>query len=680
MSIPNTNKVPNRLIHEKSPYLLQHAYNPVNWYPWGQEAFNTAKLEDKPVFLSIGYSTCHWCHVMAHESFEDEEVAEALNRDFIAIKVDKEERPDVDAVYMAVCQAMTGSGGWPLTILMTPEQAPFYAGTYFPKHSRYSMPGVLELLSAVSEQWRGNREQLLHAGKQMIEAIQEHSEKKKTGRITNDDYIGTRELFNQSFDEKYGGFGRSPKFPSPHNLMFLLRFSQLKDDGRALFMVEKTLRQMFQGGIYDHIGFGFSRYSTDNKWLVPHFEKMLYDNAMLAIIYLEAYQITGTEFYRTVAESILEYVKREMTDRRGGFYSAQDADSEGVEGKYYVFAPDEIRAVLGDDSGAYFNDYFQITEKGNFEGKNIPNRIGKPDFDKPDEKIQKMLPKVYEYRLQRTVLHKDDKILTSWNALMIAAYAKAYRVLGNARYLQEAQRAVEFIRVSLTDGSGGLLVRSREGESSGSGGLDDYAFLVWAMLELYEATFEPEYLREALRLSRRILDDFWDEASGGFYLTAKGAEQLIYRPKETYDGAIPSGNSVAGYCLARLARLTGEPFLEGYAAKQADFLASVVKEYPAGYSFALMALIPSVYPGREVVCVMKDKEDLEELKKLLSKKLLFNTAVLVLTPENAEQIHGIAPFTKDYPLKDGKSTFYLCQNNTCSSPVNDFSELANSLL
>ncbi len=680
MSIPNTNKVPNRLIHEKSPYLLQHAYNPVNWYPWGQEAFDTARREDKPVFLSIGYSTCHWCHVMAHESFEDAEVAEALNRDFIAVKVDKEERPDVDAVYMAVCQAMTGSGGWPLTILMTPEQAPFYAGTYFPKHSRYSMPGVLELLSAVSEQWRGNREQLLHTSEQIIKAIQERPGKGKTSRITKADFTGARDAFAQSFDEKFGGFGRSPKFPSPHNLMLLLRFSQLEDDDRALFMVEKTLRQMFQGGIYDHIGFGFSRYSTDNQWLVPHFEKMLYDNAMLAITYLEAYQLTGAEFYRTVAQSVLEYVKREMTDPSGGFYSAQDADSEGVEGKYYVFTPDEIRSVLGDASGACFNDYFQITGEGNFEGKNIPNRIGKTDFDMPDAKIQKMLPKVYEYRLKRAVLHKDDKILTSWNALMLVAYAKAYRFLGDNSYLQEAQRAVEFIRMNLTDDSGGLLVRSREGESSGSGGLDDYAFLIWAMLELYEATFEPEYLREALRLNRRMLDDFWDEENGGFYLTAKGAEQLIHRPKETYDGAIPSGNSVAGYCLARLAKLTGEPFLEDYAARQADFLASAVKEYPAGYSFALMAMIPFVYPGKEIVCVMKDEEDLEQLKKRLEKKLLFNTAVLVVTPENAEQVHGIAPFTKDYSLKNGKSTFYFCQNNACSAPVNDFAELEKNLL
>jgi uncharacterized protein YyaL (SSP411 family) len=437
---------------------------------------------------------------------------------------------------------------------------------------------------------------------------------------------------------------------------------------------------MFQGGIYDHIGFGFSRYSTDSRWLVPHFEKMLYDNAMLTIAYLEAYQLTGAAFYRTVAQSVLEYVKREMTDRSGGFYSAQDADSEGVEGKYYVFTPNEIRSVLGEEYGSYFNHYYQITEQGNFEGKSIPNVIGMPDFDKPDEKIQKMLPKVYDYRLKRTVLHKDDKILTSWNALMIAAYAKAYRVLGDDRYLQEAQRAVEFIRMSLTDGSGGQLVRSREGESSGSGGLDDYAFLVWAMLELYEATFEPEYLQEALRFNRRMLDDFWDEENSGFYLTAKSAEQLIYRPKETYDGAIPSGNSVAGYCLARLAKLTGEPILEDYAARQASFLASAVKEYPAGYSFALMALIPSVYPGKEIVCVLKNQEDLEQLKALLRKKLLFNTAVLVLTPENAEHVHGIAPFTKDYPLKDEKSTFYICQNNACSAPVNDFSELEKSLL
>lgn len=671
-------KYTNKLINEKSPYLLQHAHNPVDWYPWGKEAFEKAKREDKPVFLSIGYSTCHWCHVMAHESFEDEEVAEAL-RDFVCIKVDKEERPDVDAVYMAVCQAMTGSGGWPLTILMTAEQKPFFAGTYFPKHSRYSMPGLLDLLSAVAEQWRSNREQLLSVGDRILDVIQARPKSRNTQKPSEEIIEEAVSMFQQSFDEKYGGFGHNPKFPTPHNLLFLLHRYYFDEDKRLLSMVEKTLEQMYRGGIYDHIGYGFSRYSTDNKWLVPHFEKMLYDNALLVMAYLEAYQVTGKIFYRRVSEQILEYALREMTDSKGGFYCAQDADSEGKEGKYYVFTPDEIQSILGKEDGAYFNRYFNITESGNFEGKNIPNRLGSPDFDHEDKRIQALIPKVYEYRLRRTKLHKDDKILTSWNALMIAAFAKAYRVLGEERCLTAAQRATEYL-LEYHNVDGRLCVRSRDGETSGNGGLDDYAFFVWALLELYEATFDTRYLEQALRFCQIMTDEFLDEENSGFYLTAKSAESLIYRPKETYDGAIPSGNSVAGYCLQKLARLTGRSELMELAAQQMDFLAAEVLDYPSGYSFALMALMSALSPSKEVVCVLKSKEELSELKTLLRKKYLPNTEVLAIYPENAEKIHDLAEFTKDYNLKNDRSTFYVCQNNACSSPFNGFDNLEKNLL
>jgi uncharacterized protein YyaL (SSP411 family) len=672
-------KTPNRLIHEKSPYLLQHAYNPVDWYPWGKEAFEKAKREDKPVFLSIGYSTCHWCHVMAHESFEDEEVAEALNRDFVCIKVDKEERPDVDAVYMAVCQAMTGSGGWPLTILMTAEQKPFFAGTYFPKYSRYSLPGILDLLSAVAEQWRSNREQLLDVGEKILDAIRAKPESRRPPKPSEEIIGEAASTFLQTFDEKYGGFGHSPKFPTPHNLLFLLHHYYFDEDERLLAMVEKTLEQMYRGGIYDHIGYGFSRYSTDEKWLVPHFEKMLYDNALLAMAYVEAFLVTSKVFYRTVTERILEYVLREMTDSKGGFYCAQDADSEGQEGKYYVFTPDEIRSVLGAEDGAYFNRYFNITENGNFEGKSIPNRIGSPDFEHEDKRIQALIPKVYAYRLRRTQLNKDDKILTSWNGLMIAAFARAYRVLGGKRYLTAAQRATEYLLEYHTVGDR-LCVRSRDGEASGSGGIDDYAFFVWALLELYEATFEARYLEQALRFCQIMTDEFRDEENGGFYLTAKSAETLIYRLKETYDGAIPSGNSVAGYCLQKLARLTGRTDLIELAAQQMDFLTAEVWDYPAGHSFALMALMSVLYPAREVVCVLKKEEDLTELQTLLRKKFLPNTEVLVIDPKNAEKIHELAEFTKDYALKNDEPTFYVCQNNACSAPFNGFDDLEKNLL
>ncbi|MEL7655517.1 MAG: thioredoxin domain-containing protein, partial [Bacillota bacterium] len=421
----NTTKMPNRLINESSPYLLQHARNPVDWYPWGEEAFNRAKTEDKPVFLSIGYSTCHWCHVMAHESFEDEEVAEVLNRDFISIKVDKEERPDIDAVYMSVCQGLTGSGGWPLTIIMSPDQRPFFAGTYYPKTKRYNVPGLLEILDAVTKEWKGNKDSLLETGDKIVNALKAGTQKQDhdmTGQIdhnglSKDIIHEAKELFSQSYDERYGGFGRSPKFPSPHNLMFLLRYSKFEKDERALEIVEKTLLQMYRGGIFDHIGYGFSRYSTDEKWLAPHFEKMLYDNALLAIICSETYQITGKELYQRVARKTLSYITREMTDEQGGFYSAQDADSEGTEGKYYIFTPDEILKLLGEQDGTLFNGFFDITGRGNFEGSNIPNLLKNKVYDPIPDMIRGMIPKVYEYRYNRTRLHKDDKQLTSWNSL-----------------------------------------------------------------------------------------------------------------------------------------------------------------------------------------------------------------------------------------------------------------------
>ncbi len=676
----NTNRVPNRLIDEKSPYLLQHAYNPVNWFPWGTEAFEKAKQEDKPVFLSIGYSTCHWCHVMAHESFEDAEVAAALNRDFVAVKVDKEERPDVDAVYMAVCQALTGSGGWPLTIIMSSNQKPFFAGTYFPKHSRYSMPGLLDILAAVSDQWRNNRQQLFQSGDRIAQAVQGRPGQGKEAQPTKESVIAAQSLFAQSFDEKNGGFDSSPKFPTPHNLMFLLRYYAQEGDARSLFMVEKTLKQMYRGGIFDHIGFGFSRYSTDARWVVPLFDKMLYDNALLTMACLETYQITGDDFYKIVAAKILKYVQREMTDSSGGFYSAQDADSDGVEGKYYVFTPDEIIAILGNDDGTYFNHFFSITPNGNFEGKNIPNLIENPKFDQPDERMEKLIPKVYEYRSKRTRLHKDDKILTSWNALMIVAFTKAYRILEDDKYLETARKAGAFLLNYLCDDKGNLRVRFRDGEASGTGNLDDYAFAIWAFLELYSATYDADYLEKALSLNQKLLSDFWDDQSGGFYLTAKNAEQLIYRPKETYDGAIPSGNSVAGYCMVQLARLTGSPELEEAASQQMQFLAGAVQSYPAGHSFALIAQMLTLYPGREVVAVVAKPEDLEKLKQMIGKKFLPNTFVLVIDAQNGEKIRRLAEFAKDYTMLEGKSTFYVCRNNTCSPPVNDLAELEKSLL
>lgn len=407
----------NELIHEKSPYLLQHAYNPVNWYPWGAEAFEKAKKEDKPIFLSIGYSTCHWCHVMERESFEDSEVAELLNRDFVSIKVDREERPDIDSVYMNVCMAFTGSGGWPLTIIMTTEQKPFYAATYIPKNQKYGTVGMTELLPVIADLWKNKRRELLRTGNEIISVLKERKGRKNE-KISKKLLIEAADTFKSIFDRKYGGFGAAPKFPSPHNLLFLIRYSYYENDKNALEMAEKTLEQMYRGGIFDHIGGGFSRYSTDSRWLVPHFEKMLYDNALLIYTYAESYQLTKNELYKNVAERTIEYVLRELTDTKHGFYCGQDADSEGVEGKYYTFTPDEVKSVLGEKDGSRFCNSFDITEDGNFEGKSIPNLL-----KKIAEADNSTLKKLYDYRLRRTSLHKDDKVLTAWNGLMIAALA-----------------------------------------------------------------------------------------------------------------------------------------------------------------------------------------------------------------------------------------------------------------
>ena len=597
-------KQPNKLINEKSPYLLQHAYNPVNWYPWGEEAFQRAKKEDKPIFLSIGYSTCHWCHVMAHESFEDEEVAQILNQNFISIKVDKEERPDIDSVYMTVCQGMTGSGGWPMTILMTWDQKPFFAGTYFPKTKRYNVLGLTDILSAVSREWQRNRGTLLAAADSIVKNLRkrELDQKESTDAKSGDSELfkkiikDAQKQFQNNFDPQYGGFGIAPKFPTPHNLMFLLRYHQFEQDEKALEMVERTLQQMYRGGIFDHIGFGFSRYSTDEKWLVPHFEKMLYDNALLTIIYLEAFQITGKELYRSVAVRTLRYIAREMTDEEGGFYSAQDADSEGVEGKYYVFSPDEITRLIGMDEANLLNRFYDITERGNFEGKSIPNLIDNGQFETLPLDIKEKIEKIYAYRLTRTELHKDDKLLTSWNSLMIVAYAKAFKALKEERYLQAAENALKFISENMVHDNDRLHVSYRKGDAGGTGNLDDYACYIWALLELYEAAYDTAYLDQALWFSRTMISHFWDTEKGGFFLTDKTAENLIYRPKETYDGALPSGNSVAGYVLLKLSKMTGKPDYGELSLKQLQFLSEQAGAYPAGHSFALMALMMELYP------------------------------------------------------------------------------------
>ena len=436
----------NHLASEKSPYLLQHKDNPVDWYPWCAEAFQKAKESDKPIFLSIGYSTCHWCHVMAHESFEDPEVAEALNRDYICIKVDREERPDIDAVYMQVCQALTGLGGWPLTIVMTADQNPFFAGTYFPKGSHLGGIGLLSLLDAITDQWKNNRSALFDASEEVTALLQKSAGPSNNSEPSKDLLLEAVKQLSRSFDAKWGGFGDAPKFPTAHNLLFLLRHSMLEQDTAAREMAEKTLVQMYRGGIFDHIGGGFSRYSTDQKWLVPHFEKMLYDNALISLACLEAYRLTRRPIYQTIVDRTLQYIQRELTDKQGGFYCGQDADSDGVEGKYYVFTPKELQQLLGPKDGQLLCWWYGILEGGNFEGKSIPNLIETPDYEESSERIDALRTCLYDYRLYRTYLHRDDKILTSWNSLMITAFARAARILKKPEYLKAAIKAERFLR------------------------------------------------------------------------------------------------------------------------------------------------------------------------------------------------------------------------------------------
>lgn len=640
----------NHLSNETSPYLLQHSENPVDWYPWCADAFEKAKIENKPVFVSIGYSTCHWCHVMAHESFEDEYVADILNKYFISIKVDKEERPDLDSVYMNVCQAMTGSGGWPMSVFMTPEQKPFFAGSYFPKESQFGMIGFTDLLLTINEKWTNDKDSIINSAENVIEKLTPKST--TLGEIDSSQIETSIKIFKSTFDEKNGGFGTAPKFPSPHNLMFLMRYYEVYKDEEVLNMVEKTLTQMYKGGMFDHIGYGFSRYSTDKYYLVPHFEKMLYDNALLIMSYCECYMITKNELYKEIAVKTATYIQREMTSKLGGFYSAQDADSDGVEGKYYVFEFNEILNVLGEETGKKFNDYYNITRHGNFEGKNIPNLLISKDINKM---FDKYLEKIYKYRKDRTNLHLDDKILTSWNSLMISAFTMLYRVTSDKNYLDVALKANDFISKFLCKDDV-VFVSSRDNKISQTGFLDDYAFYIKSLLDLYDVTFDRSYLKNAEVFCSRVVDDFYDDVNGGFYLSGKQNEQLIMNNKETFDGAIPSGNSVMAYNLLKLYNLTDKQNYNTLLKNQLKFLSNSAKDYSYGVSFYLLTLLLYIKPTERIVVVLKDKSELNEILKQLD--LYSNVSVLY-------------DETEEYKLQNNKTTFYICKENTCLPATND---------
>jgi len=638
----------NHLKNTTSPYLLQHAENPVNWYPWCEEAFEKAKSEDKPIFLSIGYSTCHWCHVMAHESFENKKIAEILNQYFVSIKVDREERLDIDSVYMSVCQAFIGSGGWPMSIFMTWDKKPFFAGTYFPPKSHYGMPGFPDLLNAIASRWNNNRIELMQSAEQIIA----HLKKAKSNNESKNKNLVNEALqtFSNSFDAVNSGFGTAPKFPTPHNLLFLMLYAKQNQNSHALKMAEKTLLQMRKGGIFDHIGYGFSRYSTDKYFLAPHFEKMLYDNALLIIAYSTAYNLTKNEIYLDTAEKTAEYILREMTSSDGGFYSAQDADSDGVEGKYYTFTLNDILHVLGAEKGKRFAETFDITKNGNFDGVNIPNLLKSNDLnaDFDDE-----LKRLYDYRKNRTKLHLDDKILLSWNAMMIAAFSMLYRVSHNEKYMNAAINAEKFIAENLCNGLQ-LYTSWRSGIHSDTAFLDDYAYYIAALIELYNSILDISYLKKSEQLCNEAIRLFSDKKDDGFYLSKADDTELFMNPKEVYDGAIPSGNSVMAYNFVRLYQLTENEKYHESAEKQLEFLSSQAGDYPAGNCMFLVAKMLHENPPEHITIALKNNSDLEKMKSAIP--FLSNISVM---KENEK-----------YPLFNDKTTYYVCRNHSCLQPTN----------
>ncbi|WP_048182606.1 thioredoxin domain-containing protein [Methanoculleus sediminis] len=685
---------PNRLINEQSPYLLQHAHNPVDWYPWGEEAFSRAREEGKPIFLSIGYSACHWCHVMEEESFADPQVAKLLNDVFVCIKVDREERPDIDQVYMAAAHALTGAGGWPLTILMTADKKPFFAASYIPKESRYGMTGLLDLIPRISKVWQNQRQELENAGDQVIQALQgaarTPTEEGEPGEAVLDEAYNT---FFRVFDGENGGFGDAPKFPAPHNLIFLLRYGNRTGKEPAYTMVEKTLHAMRRGGIFDQIGHGFHRYSTDAEWFVPHFEKMLYDQALLVLAYTEAHLATGREEFARIARETIAYVLRDMADPGGGFYSAEDADSEGEEGKFYLWTKDEILGVLGEEDGERFSRIFNVTEPGNYReqpggkrtGRNVL-RLRRPlaswahEFETSEDDlvwfVEEGRQKLLAARERRVRPGKDDKILADWNALMIAALARAARVFDDPDYLAAAEKAAAFVLTNLRGQDGRLLHRYRGGEAGLAATLDDYAFMIWALIEVYEASFVPGHLKTAVDLSRDLIARYWDCNQGGFFFVPDDADVPV-RQKPVYDGAIPSGNSVAMYALFVLGRMTANLELEETAERIRRVFAGTVSESPTACSHFLTGLEFMLGPNFEVI--ISGVPGAEDTKAMIGaiRSHYAPDAVIIFRPSNEEEpeIVEVAGFTRDIVMIEEKATAYVCTNYACDIPTTDPDEM-----
>ena len=672
----------NNLIHETSPYLLQHADNPVNWYGWNDEALKKAKDENKPIFLSIGYSACHWCHVMAHESFENNDVAEFMNENFVNIKVDREERPDIDDIYQKVCQIATGQGGWPLSIFLTPDQKPFYAGTYFPVLDSYGRPGFGSICRQLAQAWKEKPKDVEKSAESFLYALQ------KTEKITTPSKL-ERTLLDEAAmnlfqlgDPTYGGFGSAPKFPNAANISFLFRYAKMANLSKFNEFALKTLKKMAKGGIFDQIGGGFHRYSTDTKWLVPHFEKMLYDNALMPVNYCEAYQITKDPFYLDVLQKTLDFVLREMTSSEGGFYSAYDADSEGVEGKFYVWTKHEIKEILGDEA-EIFCLYFDVTDGGNWEGNSILcNNLNTStiafNFGISEEKVHEIIDscskKLLEVRSKRVSPGLDDKILVSWNSLMITAFAKGYRVTNDIRYLNAAKNCISFIEKNLFVDDN-LLRTYKNGNAKINGYLEDYSYFINALLDVFEIEPNQKYLKLALKLGTHLIDHFWDSENNSFFMTSDNHEKLIIRPKSNYDLSLPSGNSVSSFVMLRLYHLSQEQSFLDISIKIMESQAQMAAENPFGFGYLLNTL--SVYLEKPIEITIINSENSEICDSLFTTYL---PSSFMVTIENSEQLNALT----DYHFFSGKSfedqtSVFICKNFSCSLPLHTLDEVNSEL-
>ncbi|RDE11640.1 MAG: thioredoxin domain-containing protein [Candidatus Thorarchaeota archaeon] len=684
----------NRLANEKSPYLLQHAENPVDWFPWSQEAFDKARIENKPIFLSIGYSSCHWCHVMAHESFEDSNVARLLNENFVSIKVDREERPDIDRVYMRVAQLMTGRGGWPLTIVMTPDKQPFFAATFIPKEDSYGQIGMLHLIPRLHELWSTNRSNIDEVLSRVHSALTKENPQSGSPKLSVRTLEESFQTLSAAFDEEHGGFGSSPKFPSPHIMMLLLREWKRTGNERALHMVEKTLHAMRDGGLFDQIGYGFHRYSTDSEWNRPHFEKMLYDQALLVISYAEAYQATKNEEYASVVREVLTYVNRDLRDPGGAYYSAEDADTENQEGRFYLWSLSQLQDALSPDEFNAFRHRFDITPEGNYQEETTEDHTGRsiPHIKQPltatadvigvsTAQLLKMLAsareKLLAARYKQARPNRDEKILADWNGLMIAALAIAARAIGENSYVESAQQAAEFILSRLRSQDGGLLHTYRAGHAKIRAFLDDYAFMTWGLIELYETTFEPRYLEIARDLSSYSLRHFWDRESSGFFFSSDDSEQIMMRDKETHDGPVPSGNSVSVLNMIRLARILGDETFEGRASATLAAFANDITADHAGHAMMLAGLDLILGPSCEVVIATPhNSEEASEMIRMLSRSFLSNVSVLLrATGHQVEDLDRLASFTRFYRPVGNRATAYVCIDRNCLPAATNADEM-----